>query len=72
MATKLLSTKASQSVGVLLVILVLAVPGSNPVFAADLPLRIKPPVAREAPTTTERQRRLFEEFLLWLRSRPLP
>jgi hypothetical protein len=72
MASKLLTTKASQSVGVLFLVLAVAIPKSERAYAADLVLRIKAPSARETPTSNERQKRLFEEFMRWLRSRPLP
>jgi hypothetical protein len=72
MATKMITTRASQCVGVLFVILAVAVSRPERASAADLVLRIKPPATRETPTSSERQKRLFEEFMLWLRSRPLP
>lgn len=42
---------------------------SNGAWAADLPLRVRPAVHREDPSTQEERRQLFERFLEYLRER---
>jgi hypothetical protein len=44
---------------------------SSAAFAADLPVRMRPAMQREAPSLPEHRRLLFERFLKYLRGESL-